>query len=131
MPGCSPLPGLRVVAQPTAIDALAAAHPSSMRFAPDDLFLPGLRPDQLSVDDMHAIIEAEAGLSAACFTSAQFDELVAPHIEWPLPRDRPTFTQGMVAAVPCKLQFTSDGVTLITNTVQVRDLDERLGLSRR
>ncbi len=127
MPGCDPLPGTRVVARPAAIDALANAHPTAMRFAPDDLFLPGLRPDEVTVDDEHAIVETESGFSAACFSPEQFDELVAPSIEWPLPRHRPAFTQGLVAAVPCKLHFTAEGVTLVTNTAHVADLEARVG----
>lgn len=130
MPGCSPLPGVRVVAAPTALSLLAAVHPNALWFAPDDLFIAGLWPDEVTVDDDHAIIEAETGFSAMCFTPAQFAATVAPHIEWPVPSARPAFTQGMVAAVPCKLHFTVDGITVITNTVQVRDLSDRLGLDR-
>ncbi len=134
MPGCSPhchpLAGVRVVASPSALALLEAAHPNALRFAPDDLFIAGLRPDQVTVDDEHAIVEAEAGFSAMCFTPAQFELTVAPHIEWPVPTARPVFTQGMVAAVPCKLNFTVEGVTVITQTVQVRDLEDRLGVGR-
>ena len=130
MPGCSPFPGVRVIATPAALSFLETAHPNALRFAPDDLFIAGLRPDQVTVDDEHAIIEAEAGFSAMCFTPSQFAASVAPHIEWPVPTARPAFTQGMVAAVPCKLHFTVEGVTVITNAVQVRDLEDRLGLDR-
>ncbi len=130
MPGCSPLPGVRVVATPAALSLLEATYPNALRFAPDDLFIAGLRPDEVAVDDEHAIIEAEAGFSAMCFTPSQFTTGVAPHIEWPVPTERPAFTQGMVAAVPCKLHFTVHDVTVITNTVQVRDLEDRLGLNR-
>ena len=133
MPGCSPrchpLPGIRVVATPVALARLESIHPNAVRFAPDDLFIAGLRPDQVTVDDEHAIVEAEAGFSAMCFTPSQFAASVAPHIEWPVPTARPAFTQGMVAAVPCKLHFTVEGVTVITNTVQVPDLMHRLGLT--
>ena len=128
MPGCSPLPGVRVVASCAALARLEAVHPHALRFAPDDLFIAGLRPDEVTVDDEHAIVEAEAGFSAMCFTPSQFAVTVAPHIEWPVPAERPAFTQGLVAAVPCKLRFTTDGVTVITNTVQVRDLEDRLGV---
>jgi hypothetical protein len=127
-PLCQPLAGVRVVAQRAALEELATRHSNALWFAPDDLFIAGLRPDQVSVDDEHAIIEAEVGFSAMCFTPAQFAADVAPHIEWPVPVARPAFTQGMVAAVPCKLHFTDEGITVITNTVQVRDLEDRLGI---
>ena len=102
MPALEPLPGLRVVADPAALDARALARP-------DDVDRPALRarttrsrsaPTGVEVDDPDAIVEPEAGFVGAWLAGRA---VVARHIEWPLPTERPALAQGSIAGVPAKL----------------------------
>jgi hypothetical protein len=99
------LRGLRVVADPAALEA-ARWHGEDvtvLRFAPDDAF--GLGAEAVEVDDEHAIIEAETGYVGVWLS---VDELV-PHLEWSLPAERPVLAQGAVAGVPAKVWLPDDG----------------------
>ena len=125
MPALEPLRGIRVVARPDAIDAaVLPADAVVLRFAPDEAFVLGAGP--VGIDDPHAIVVDDAGFSAARLSWADYDEHVAPLIEWPLPSERPALAQGLVAAVPAKLWITRDDVLLICPTAYVDDLTERL-----
>ena len=99
MPELERLHGLRVVADPAALDA-ARWHGKDLtvlRFAPDDAF--GLGALTVDVDDEHAIVESEAGFVGVWLPVAD----IVPHLEWPLPAERPAFPQGAVAGVPAKV----------------------------
>ena len=141
MRGLEPLPGLRVVATPEALDG-ARWHGADgagdtagdgdlliLRFAPDDAFAIGAQTAQ--VDDPHAIVELEAGYVGAWLTADQLAHAVVPRIEWPLPAERPVLAQGSVAGVPAKLWLTSDAdgkdqALLIVQAAHAHDLEARL-----
>ena len=127
------LHGTRIVASPTALDAITwPTGTTAMRFAPDDVFV--LTTENIGVSGEHVIVAAEAGFSGAWMSARQLAH-VAEHIDWPLPVDRPALAQGFIAAVPAKLFLTgtstaSDGghnvALLLTNTPYVDELRERL-----
>ena len=124
-----PLSGLRVVADPVALDAASwvGADVIVLRLAPDDALAIGATTVDLA--DPHAIVELEAGFSGAWLA---LDD-VAGHVEWPLPAERPALAQGAVAGVPAKV-FLPDGagarhvgdVLLLTATAYADELTERL-----
>ena len=126
MPAPDPLralPGLRVVADPAALDAArwAGDDVTVLRFAPDDAFAIGA--EAVEIDDEHAIIEPEAGFAGAWLPL----EHVLPHLEWPLPLERPALAQGFVATVPAKLWLPDDGdVLLLTAAAYADELTGRL-----
>lgn len=133
MLACDPYPGTRVVAAPAALDALATRFARALRFAPDEIFLPATRPDEVTLDpfegidgDPHAIVEPDSGWSAACCSWEVFDHSVAPLIDWPIPTTRPALGQGFVAAVPCKVVFDTEGVVIVTQSAHAHDLEDRL-----
>ena len=124
-----PLPGLRVVADPVALDAArwVGTEVTVLRFAPDDAFAIGATGVDLA--DAHAIVEPDAGFSGAWLPL----DAVARHIEWPLPSERPALAQGAVAGVPAKV-FLPAGIAaagagdvlLLTATVYADEVMDRL-----
>jgi hypothetical protein len=120
-----PLRGLRVVADPVALDAArwVGTDVTILRFAPDDALAIGATGVDLA--DAHAIVEPDAGFSGAWLP---LDD-VARHIEWPLPSVRPALAQGAVAGVPAKI-FLPDGIAgdvlLLTATAYADELIDRL-----
>lgn len=104
MPGLERLGGSRVVAVPTALDAARwhGGDVTILRFAPDDAF--GLGAETVDVDDEHAIVEAEAGYVGVWLAIGDLE----PHLEWPLPAERPCLAQGAVAGVPAKVWLPGD-----------------------
>lgn len=140
MPALEPLPGLRIVATPEALDAArwqgtAGADGTDhadvvvLRFAPDDAFAIGA--ESAHVDDAHAIVEPEPGYVGAWLTAETLEREVVPRTEWPLPADRPALAQGSIAGVPAKLWLTSDAdgadlALLIVQAAYAHDLEARL-----
>jgi len=124
VPELERLHGLRVVADPAALDAARwhGADVTILRFAPDDAL--GLGADAVEVDDEHAIVEAEAGYVGVWLSVADLE----PHVEWPVPADRPAFAQGAVAGVPAKVWLPAAGVRalLVTAAAYAAELAERL-----
>jgi hypothetical protein len=122
--------GLRVVADPAAIDGAtwttdfdtpAPVH----RFAPDEAFSPG--STSVVIDDEHAIVVEEHGLVTTWCRLAD----ILPHIDWTLPLDRPTFAQGAIAGVPAKLWLLDDTyLFLYASEAYARELAARLGWLR-
>jgi hypothetical protein len=109
VPELERLHGLRVVADAPALDA-ARWHGEDvtvLRFAPDDAL--GLGAEGVEVDDEHAIVEAEAGYVGVWLAVAELE----PHVEWPLPAERPAFVQGAVAGVPGKVWLPGEGDVLL------------------
>ena len=104
MPELERLHGLRVVADPSALDAARwhGRDVTVLRFAPDDAF--GIGAETVSVDDGHAIVEAEAGYVGAWLAVGDLE----PHLEWPLPAERPALAQGAIAGVPGKVWLPAD-----------------------
>jgi hypothetical protein len=118
-----PVVGLRVVADPAALDA-ARWHGNNvtvLRLAPDDAL--GIGAEGVDVDDDHAIVESEAGFSGAWVAI----EDVEPHVEWSLPKARPSLAQGSIAGVPAKVWLPDAGDALVlTAAAYVDELEQRL-----
>jgi hypothetical protein len=116
--------GLRVVADPVALDAARwqGDEVTVLRFAPDDAFAIGA--DGVEVDDPEAIVESETGFVGVWHPVS---DLLA-HIEWSLPAGRPALAQGSVATVPAKLWLpVEDGdALLLTAAAYADDLTSRL-----
>ena len=122
------LRGLRVVADPAALDAARwdgdPAEPVVLRFAPDDAF--GLGARAVKVDDEHAIMEPEVGFVGAWLSPAALDDVLS-RTEWPLPAARPALAQGLIAGVPAKLWLPTEGdALLLTAAAHADELGMRL-----
>jgi hypothetical protein len=121
-----PLTGLRVVAKPAALDAVAApGGPETwtvLRIAPDDAIVTGTAV--LIVDDPFAIIEPEYAFVHWRLTAPEF-EGITRHIEWPLPATG-QLGQGLIAGVPAKVLIATDHVMLIVSASLADELSERL-----
>jgi hypothetical protein len=117
VPALEPLRGLRVVADPAALDAARWEGEGVivLRIAPDDAL--GLGAGSVDVADEHAILEPEVGFAGAWLP---LDD-VLPHIEWPLPAERPALAQGSIAGVPAKLWLPGDGDALLLTAVAYAD----------
>jgi hypothetical protein len=123
VPGLEPLLGLRVVADPAALDGARwqGTDVTVLRFAPDDAFAIGA--DAVDIDDEHAIVEPEVGFVGGWLPIGAVER----HIEWPLPVERPTLAQGFVATVPAKVWLPGDGdVLLLTAAAYADELAGRL-----
>jgi hypothetical protein len=121
--GFAPLRGLRVVADPAAIDGARwrGDAVTILRLAPDDAF--ALGADGVELDDEHAIVESDVGFAGCWLPVAE----VLPHIEWSLPAGRPALAQGSIAGVPAKLWLTEEGdALLVTAAAYADDLAARL-----
>ena len=117
------LHGLRVVADPAALDAARwqGSDVVVLRFAPDDAF--GLGAHGVEIEDEHAIVEPDAGYVGAWLSINE----VLPHIEWSLPAGRPVLAQGAIAKVPAKLWLAGDGdALLVAAAAYANELAERL-----
>ena len=118
-----PLTGLRVVAAPAALDALAWPDGvGTLRFAADDLFA----LDATATELRDAVVEEERGFVGWWLSIEELEELVAEHIDWPLPKAWPALAQGLIAGVPAKLWLTSDRVLLLTTAAYAHELMDRL-----
>ena len=122
-PAFERLAGLRVVAEPAALDAAYWGEDITvLRLAPDDAF--AIDATGVTVDDEHAIVEPEVGFSGAWVEL----DAVRRHIEWALPAERPALAQGFVATVPARVWLPDDGdrVLLITAAAYADELAGRL-----
>jgi hypothetical protein len=112
------LTGLRVVADPAALDA-ARWHGDGditvLRLAPDDAFAIGA--ETVDIDDEHAIVGSEPGFVGAWLPL----ETVAHHVEWSIPRERPALAQGAVAQVPARVWLPDGGDALLITAVAYAD----------
>ena len=124
MPALDRLSGLRVVANPAALDAARWSGPAGvtvLRLAPDDAFAIGAT--EVDVDDEHAIVEPEPAFAGAWFPV----EAIAHHVEWSLPAGRPALAQGAVANVPARVWLPDDGdALLVTAAAYADELASRL-----
>jgi len=123
VPALDRLRGIRVVADPTSLDRAiwAGEGITVLRFAPDDAFAVGATG--VDIDDEHAIVEDEVGFVGAWLDPAE----VEPHLEWPLPTERPALTQGSIAGVPAKLWLRDEGAAfLVTAAAYADELTSRL-----
>jgi hypothetical protein len=118
------LRGLRVVADPAALDAARwqGTDITILRFAPDDAF--ALGADGVDIGDEHAIVEPEVGFVGAWLPVGALER----HLEWALPAERPALAQGFVATVPAKVWLPDDGdALLLTAAAYAEELSGRLG----
>ena len=124
MPALERLSGLRVVADPAALDVATwrgAGEVTVLRLAPDDVFAIGAT--EVDVDDEHAIVEPEPGFAGVWLPLGA----VARHVEWALPTERPALAQGAVANVPARVWLPDDGEALvITAAAHADELGGRL-----
>ncbi|MFP5341710.1 MAG: hypothetical protein ACLGIJ_02110 [Candidatus Limnocylindria bacterium] len=123
MPGRERMPGVRVVAEPAALDGARWAGDGVivLRTAPDEAL--ALGATGVEVADPHAIVEADAG-----FVGGPVDlERVMAHVEWGLPAERPALAQGSIAGVPAKLWLTDAGALLVVQAAWADELAERIG----
>lgn len=132
MPALERLRGLRVVADPAALDAARwtgadGAEVTVLRFAPDDAFAVGAT--SVDVADPHAIVEDERGYVGGWGSAAA----LAGHLEWWLPDARPALAQGSVAGVPAKIWLPAgedrDRAFLVATAAAAATLAERIGWS--
>jgi hypothetical protein len=118
-----PLRGLRVIADPAALDNARwqGDRVWVLRIAPDDAFAIGA--SGVAVDDEHAIVEDEAGFVGDWISLTE----VLPHMEWsvpaegPVPADGLDVAQGAIAGVPCKLWLTHPGDALLVTAAAYAD----------
>ncbi|MYB45033.1 MAG: hypothetical protein F4X74_08870 [Acidimicrobiia bacterium] len=124
------LEATRIVAAPGALDEIDSPDGGRLlRLAPDDLLvLPP--PERVEVADPYAIIEPEAGFSAAWFDRSELARLQAVS-GWEFPVRCPEFAQGHLAGVPVKMLFDEGGVLVLVPAVLAHHLEERLGLGER
>ena len=133
MPALEPVLGLRVVAAAAALDGArwAGADVDVVRIAPDEAL--GIGATGVEVDDPDAIVEPEAGYSAAFLVVGDWYGLV-DHVDWPHPDDPGVLAQGKVAGVPAKVRTgdpaavpTDAPALLVVQTCYANDLKARLG----
>lgn len=119
-----PLPALRVVGAPEALDdlVLPEEHPL-LRLASDDLLVIGKASVQVTGE--HLVVD-EAGFVGWWLTPDEVREQVVPHVDWPLPTARPALAQGLVAGVPAKLWLAEDRALLVCAAAYAHELEERL-----
>jgi hypothetical protein len=119
-----PLPALRVVAAPEALDDLTLAdeHPA-LRLAPDDMLVIGAASAQMVGE--HLLVD-EAGFVGWWLTPDEVTTHVLPHVDWPLPTARPALAQGLIAGVPAKLWLAEDRALLLCSAAYAHELMERL-----
>jgi len=127
VPALDRVRGVRVVAEPASLDRATWAGDgiTVLRFAPDDVFAIGATG--VDIDDEHAIVEDEVGFVAVWLDA----DVLEPHLEWPLPTERPALAQGSIAGVPAKLWLPDDGdALLVTAAAYADELTSRLGFHR-
>jgi len=137
VPALERLTGIRLVADPSAIDGAVWQAESPrivLRLAPDEAYF--VSATEVTIQDDHAITAREDGFVGCSMSLAVFEADVLPHLEWPLPSERPALAQGAVAGVPAKLWFPDptdasedDDVILVTWATYAHDLADRLGWS--
>lgn len=119
--------GLRIVSTPGALaSARFVGTVTVLPIAGDEVFALGASHAEL--DDPSAIIEAETTFVAWTLTDDEFEQHIAPHVEWELPATRPAFAQGLAAGMPVKFLFERDQVRLIVSNGLVHEAVDRLGV---
>ncbi len=126
MPGPEVVRGVRVVADPSALDLADWPEGAEvLRLAPDDALVLGVTA--VRVDDPHAIVEPDHGWVLLRFDHAGFAARVRPHIDWVVSAAAGTLAQGLVAGVPAKVLVDTDGVRLLCGAAYAHELIERVG----
>jgi len=125
VPALEPVDGLRVVANPAALDAArwSGDDVDVLRIAPDEVYAIGATG--VEVDDADAIVESEAGFVVALLDDED-ERAVAAHTDWPIPGQPGSLAQGKIAGVPAKL-LIGDPTLLVTQVAYADELRSRLG----
>ena len=124
MPALDRLPGLRVVADPAALDAASGAAPPRSRSSasPPTTPSPSVPRRSRSTTSTRSSNPSPASPAPGCRVEA-----VAHHIEWSLPTERPALAQGAVANVPARVWLPDDGdALLVTAAAYADELASRL-----
>ncbi len=124
MPVPDVIRGIRVVAEPAAIDRVVWPRGTQpVRIAPDDVF--GVGATAVEVDDAHAIVEPESMFAGLWIDRLVAAEWVAQTAEWLLP-DHDGVAQGMVAALPIKILIHGDRALVLVPVSLAHELEARL-----
>jgi hypothetical protein len=125
VPALEPVAGVRVVANPIALDGArwSGEDADVLRIAPDEAL--GLGASGVDVEDADAIVEPEAGFSVALLGIEDLHG-IAEHTDWPLPADAGALAQGKIAGVPAKL-LSGEPALLVVQTAYADELRRRLG----
>ena len=125
MPALEPVPSVRVVAVPAALDGArwTGEDVDVIRIAPDEAL--GLGASAVTVDDPDAIVVSEAGFVVALLDPSDLVALAA-HTDWALPSQAGELGQGKVAGVPAKVLAGSPAL-LVTHAAYAAELRARLG----
>jgi hypothetical protein len=125
VPALEPVEGLRVVANPTALDSArwSGEDVDVLRIAPDEAFAVGAIG--VEVEDPDAIVESEAGFVVALLDHEERRALAA-HTDWPIPDAAGSLAQGKIGGVPAKL-LIGDPSLLVTQVAHADELRSRLG----
>ena len=119
-----PIAALRVVATSQALDEMAWTNDVVvLRFASDDLLAVGAA--SVTVSGEHLVVD-EAGFVGWWLTPDEVTSRVLPHVDWPLPPERPALAQGLIAGVPAKLWLAQDRALLLCAAAYAHELEERL-----
>ena len=124
-----PIDCTRIVGRGAAVSTKISGRAVGVVLAPDELVVVPVDQTTFAVDAPdHCVVESDQGFSGRWMTPSEFGSVVAFHIEWPIPVDRPASAQGLVAGVPSKLFFGADErVLLLCATAYAHELMERLG----
>jgi hypothetical protein len=121
-----PLHATRFVAAAATLDALPWPDDAvALRLAADDLLVIHRGSVMVASRDEPIIQEQEAGFVGWWLSPEEMDHVVA-HVDWPLPTDRPSLAQGLIAGVPAKLWLAEDRALLLCPAAYAHELMERL-----
>jgi hypothetical protein len=125
VPALEQLHGLRVVADPDALDRAiwAGEDVIVLRIAPDEAF--GVGAVGVVVDEPDAVVEPEAGFVGVRLSPDDLERVVT-HLDWPIADEPGVLAQGKVAGVPAKI-LTGEPALLVTQAAYALDLADRLG----
>jgi hypothetical protein len=130
VPALERLQGLRIAADPAALDIAAWRGDGDilvLRTAPDEVLAIGAT--SADITDPDAIVEPETGFMGARLGPDDWHGLLH-HIEWRLPDERAALAQGSIAGVPARLWLADgDGSMVVVAAVHADVLAERLGWS--
>jgi hypothetical protein len=125
VPGVERLAGIRVVAEPAALDAARfEGAVAVLRIAADEAYAVGASGVEL--DDASAIVTVEASLSGIWLAVRDAESWLERECSWELPTERPAFAQGMVAGIATKLWLEHDRVLVVFPATMAADAEERL-----
>ena len=125
MPALEPVPAIRVVATPAAIDGArwSGEDVDVIRIAADEAL--GLGATGIELEDDDAIVEPEAGFAVASLDDADLAAVVG-RTDWPVPWATGELAQGKVAGVPVKI-VGGKPTLLVVQAAYADELGRRLG----